>query len=99
MAEYLYAAAEPPSVGELIEAGWHAIAAHIDAERQFHGRARDRPGPITSFERYWRAVAAPDDSPEAKVTDRIALTQIWPRLRPALSMLKASADPAHRTAS
>jgi hypothetical protein len=81
IAEHLYAAEEPPAIGELIEAGWQAIARHVDAESQFLGRAHDGPaGPGRNFERYWRAVAAPVDGPEDKVIDRLALAQIWPRL-------------------
>jgi hypothetical protein len=97
MAEQLYAAAEPPAVGELIEAGWRAIAGHIDAERQFLGRAHNGPaGPGQKFERYWRHVAAPADSPEEKVIERLALATIWPCLRPvnreALAALAAHGD-------
>jgi hypothetical protein len=80
LAEHLYAAQEPPTAGELIEAGWHAIAAHDEARRQFTGRGHGGTGPGQNFERYWRAVSAPADSPEDKVTDRIALAQIWPCL-------------------
>jgi hypothetical protein len=84
MAEHLYCANVPPAVGELIEAGWRAITEHGSAYRQFLGRAHDGPaGPGKKFERYWRHVAAPEDSPEEKVTERIALAQIWPCLRPS----------------
>jgi len=97
MAEHLYAAPEPPTAGELVKVGWHAIAAHGDARRQFLGLAHDGPpGPGLNFERYWRGVTAPADSPEDKVTDRIALAQIWPRLTPAsreaLAALAAHGD-------
>lgn len=48
------------------------------------------------FERYWLDVAAPADSPEEKVTERLALAQIWPCLRPvnreALAALAAHED-------
>jgi hypothetical protein len=50
----------------------------------------------TRFERYWRHVAAPDDGPEEKITERLALAQIWPHLRPvhreALAALAAHGD-------
>jgi hypothetical protein len=84
VAEHLYAVGERPTPGELIRAGWLAIRHHGESERQFLGRAHDGPaGPGRHFERYWRAVAAPADSPEDKVIERIALAQIWPRLRPS----------------
>jgi hypothetical protein len=84
MAERLYAPDEPPGPGELIRAGWLAIRHHGEAERQFLGRAHDGPtGSGRNFERYWRQVAAPANTPEEKITERIALTQIWPRLRPS----------------
>ena len=97
MAEHLYAAEAPPAVGELIEAGWRAIAGHAGAERQFLGRAHDGPhGPGQKFERYWRQVAAPAGSPEEKVIERLALATIWPCIRPAnrdaLAALAAHGD-------
>ena len=82
MAEHLYAAEQPPTAGELIHAGWKAMAEHTDARRQFLGRAHDGPGPWRGFERYWRHVAAPADSPEDKIIEQLALAQIWPCLRP-----------------
>jgi hypothetical protein len=97
IAEHLYARDEPPTPGELIRAGWLAIRQHGEAERQFLGRAHDGPaGPGRNFERYWRAVAAPDDGPEAGLIERMALAQIWPRLTPAnrdaLAALAAHGD-------
>lgn len=97
MAEHLYAADQQPTPGDLFRAGWLAVSRHRDAERQFQGRAHDGPaGPGNHFERYWRGVSAPVDSPEDKITDRIALAQIWPCLRPvhreALTALATHGD-------
>ena len=67
----------------MVHAGWLAITAHADAHHQFLGRAhRQYNGPGQGFERYWRHVAAPDNGPEEKITERLPLAQIWPSLRP-----------------
>ncbi len=96
MAEHLYAAEQPPTVGELIQVGWQAITGHVEDRRQFHGHARDADGTGPKFERYWRYVAAPAPSPEDRIVERLALEQIWPHLRPvhrdALAALAAHGD-------
>jgi hypothetical protein len=84
LAQCLYAAQDKPTVDDLVQAGRLAIRHYGERERQFRGRAHDGPaGPGRNFERYWRAVGAPVDSPEDRLVDRMALAQIWPRLTPA----------------
>jgi len=38
-------------------------------------------GTVDGFERYWRSAASSHPGPEPAVIDRVALAQIWPRLR------------------
>jgi hypothetical protein len=98
MSEHLYACDEPPTVGELINAAWEAIAKHIGSHRQFLGHNTDDPdgGIRPAFDRYWRHVAGPASGPEERIIERIALAQIWPHLRPvhreALAALAAHGD-------
>jgi hypothetical protein len=98
LAEHLYACDEPPTVSELIRAGWRAISEHVDSRGQFHGYNRDNPdgGIRPRFEGYWRYVAGPSPGPEERIVERLALSQIWPRLRPqhreALTALAAHGD-------
>jgi hypothetical protein len=85
IAEFLYAAEEPPTSADLVRAAWNAISDQADSRRQFLGYAHAHSAETTgrNFERYWHAVAAPADSPEERLVKRIALAQIWPRLTPA----------------
>lgn len=85
IAECLYAASEPPSSADLVRAAWEAIRAQADSRRQFLGYAHVHAAESTgrNFERYWRSVAGPHDGPEERLIERIALSQIWPRLTPA----------------
>jgi hypothetical protein len=82
--EHIYTCDEPPLPGEVIRAGWQAIGTHVDKGHQFHGLdTHDRYAGITGgFERYWWYAARPAGSPEERVAERVALAQIWPRLRP-----------------
>jgi hypothetical protein len=82
--EHLYTCDQPPLPSEVIRAGWQAIGTHVDKEHRFHGLdTHDRYAGITGgFERYWWYAARPAGSPEERVAERVALAQIWPRLRP-----------------
>jgi hypothetical protein len=97
IAEYLYAAEEPPTPPDLIHAGLAAIGRHRSSRRQFLGLATDgTDGTHRGFERYWSHFTAPTDSPEDKIIERLALAQIWPRLtrasREALVALATCGD-------
>jgi hypothetical protein len=83
--EHLYASGQPPSSRELMDAASRAVNHDVQLTDQFHGRnTKDRyAGTKTKgFERYWWFTATPAPGPENKVTDRVALAQIWPRLHP-----------------
>lgn len=96
--EHLYACTEPPSSLELIQAGERALARMILDEYRHYGYAgRDGyagAGSGTNYQRFWWTTPTP--SPENRVVDRTALSQIWPRLsdgqREALAALAATED-------
>lgn len=50
-------------------------------------RASSAPSPDFTGHRYWQPAASP--SPETTVIERVALAQIWPRLRPEHQVLAA----------
>jgi hypothetical protein len=78
--EHLYTADEPPAMPDMAHAADQAVGRDIAQTHRFYGRRTgDR---YTGFERYWHTIASHGDSPEITVTDRVALAQIWPRLRP-----------------
>jgi hypothetical protein len=82
--EHIYTADEPPQVRDVILAGFRAISGEVEKTRRFYGLdAKDRyAGTTAGFERYWWFAGQAAPSPEGKVTERVALAQIWPRLRP-----------------
>jgi Helix-turn-helix domain len=82
--EHIYAADEPPQIRDVIRAGFKAIGREADKTRRFYGQdTHDRyAGTTGGFERYWWFAGRPAPGPEDKVTERLALAQIWPRLRP-----------------
>ncbi len=99
MAEHLYASDQPPTVRELIQAGWKAISDHIQQSDQFHGHNTDDRYAGTTrprFETYWRDTAGPAPGLDEQIIERLALAQICPRLRPAhreaLAALAAHGD-------
>jgi hypothetical protein len=83
--EHIYASDQPPSSRELMQVANRAVNRDMQMTRQFHGR-NTHDGytgkTIKGFERYWWFTATPAPSPENKVTERVALAQIWPRLHP-----------------
>ena len=105
MAELLYASDEPPTVRDLIDTGWRAIAAQVYSNAPFHGYNRADPDGTTwrGFERFWWSTAGPTPGPEDRVVERLAVEQIWPRLRPshraALTALAAHGDYARAAES
>jgi hypothetical protein len=82
--EHIYTAASPPEARDVIRTGWQAIGAHIDRGHRFYGLdTHDRyAGTHAGFERYWWTACRPTPGPEERVTDQVALAQIWPQLRP-----------------
>jgi hypothetical protein len=96
--EHIYASEQPPPAREVIRAGWKAVGDDVGRAQRFYGLdAHDRyAGTSAGFERYWWFAARPAPGPEDRVTERVALAQIWPRLRPAhrdvLAALAAHGD-------
>src|SRR5690606_15785363 len=80
---HLYEVDQAPTRRDLLNLAWNTIRAAARADCTFRGwqpgyDALTRPG----FERYWALSANPHPGPEASVVERLALAQIWPRLRP-----------------
>ena len=82
--EHLYTSDQPPDKSAVLRAAAHAVGQDVQQLHRFHGRnTHDRhAGTVAGFHRYWQPAASPSPSPETAVIDRVALAQIWPRLRP-----------------
>lgn len=82
--EHLYASDQRPEPAALLRAAAHAVGQDVQQLHRFYGRnTHDRyAGTVAGFERYWRTAASTSSGPEPAVIDRVALAQIWPRLRP-----------------
>jgi hypothetical protein len=82
--EHIYTADERPETRDVIRAGFQAISSEADRTRRFYGQDTHNryAGTTGGFERYWWFAGRPTPGPEDKVTERLALAQIWPRLRP-----------------
>jgi hypothetical protein len=82
IAEFLYAADEPPTGADLIRAAWAAIGDDTDRTHRSHGwSTHDRYAGLTGrFQQYWVGSGHHTHSPEEPVVERVALAQIWPRL-------------------
>jgi hypothetical protein len=92
IAEHLCTAAERPDRRDLILAGWRAISEYVDKDARFRGHSFAGGGQTRKgFTRYWT-----DPDPvglEERVTDDVALGQIWPRLtQPERDLLAALAE-------
>lgn len=93
MAEHLYASETPPTRRELIRAGWDALRRHVEDEWHTHGVARntrtrtasvyDGGQTMVNFWRFWWAQARTVPSPEGRIVERVALWQVFARLRPS----------------
>jgi hypothetical protein len=100
--ELLYTTDQTPQPRDLIHAAWAAADDNTRRDMQHRGIPRARGTTYTGrddlprYHAYWTTVARVTGSPEEPVTDRLALTQIWPRLTPvqqqALSALAAHGD-------
>lgn len=88
-AELLYTAAEPPDSRDLYCAAWRAADYLTTRTAEESGVSRSRGDAYTGrtdvpkWHAYWTTVARHTASPEEPVVERLALAQIWPRLRPA----------------
>jgi hypothetical protein len=80
IAEALYAAAEPPEPGDLIRAGQESVTGFLHTELRHWGIKHDRSR-RPSFAMYWDEVARHTASPENGIIERLALWQVWARLR------------------
>ena len=83
--EHIYTSEQPPGHNEVMQAASRAVNMDVQQTRQFHGRNTHHRYPgatIKGFERYWWFTANTTPGPENRVTDRVALAQIWPRLHP-----------------
>ncbi len=82
--EHIYTSDQPPDKSAVLRAAAHAVGQDVQQLHRFYGRnTHDRyAGTVAGFYRYWQPAASPCPSPETAVIDRIALAQIWPRLRP-----------------
>jgi hypothetical protein len=83
----------------MMNAATRAVNADVQLAHQFHGHnTHNRYAQTTTkgFELYWWHTAHTTPGPENKITERVALTQIWPRLRPehqqVLAALAAHGD-------
>lgn len=96
IAEYLCSAESAPSARELLEAGVLALHREVRGQIRHRGARRDGTNTGAAFDRYWSWCSAPLASPEAAVTERLALAQIWPALtarqRDCLTALAATGD-------
>ena len=81
--EHLYTSDQPPEMPAVARAAERAVGQDVQQMHRFYGRnTHDRyAGTVAGFHRYWQPTASPSLSPEIAVIDRVALAQIWPRLR------------------
>lgn len=80
IAEALYAAEDRPEPSELVHAGWEALSGFLTDERHHWGLKPDgseRP----SYALYWNEAVRVTPSPENGIVERLALWQVWARLR------------------
>ncbi len=104
--EHLYASDQPPTPRAIMHAADRAVNADVQLAHQFHGHNthnRYADTKTKGFELYWWSTASTTPSPENKITERLALAQIWPRLHPrhqkVLAALAAHGDYGHAAAS
>jgi hypothetical protein len=88
-AELLYSTDEPPTSTDLIRAARDAADYETRRTGEHRGRGRVRDdgsrsdGSMPKFWAYWDRESNVTHSHENGIVDRIALTQIWPKLTPA----------------
>lgn len=77
--EHLYTAAEAPARQDLVLSGWHAIREYVQKDARFRGYNSASAETRKGYVRYWDS--ADSAGPEERVTDYLALSQIWPHLK------------------
>jgi len=78
--EHLYTASEAPARQDLILSGWRAIREYVQKDARFRGYNFDNAGETRKgYTRYWTSTNPA--GPEERVTDALALAQIWPHLK------------------
>lgn len=87
MVEYLYKADAEPTSNELISAAWKAVRRYVEDEWHTHGVSRTKSvyhgaETMPNFQRYWSDHNKSTPSHEDRVIDRLALPQVWSKLRP-----------------
>ncbi|WP_255951590.1 hypothetical protein [Streptomyces odontomachi] len=86
--ELLYSAEGPPAPRDIVQAAWRAADDCTRRDMQHRGIPRARGDNYTGrddvphFHAYWNTIARHTASPEEPVVERLALSQIWPRLAP-----------------
>jgi hypothetical protein len=93
--EHLLTSNSPPGRSELLRVGTEASDNLVRDNMRTHGKCTRHFGrPMPEFFRYWNPIHTA--SPEARIIEREALTQIWDLLRPseqrALTALAATGD-------
>lgn len=78
--EHLYAAENPPPEHALVRAGRDALRKSLQADLHFRAISHHTYEPMPSAYKFW-ALAKVTPAPQDTVIDRVALWQIWPRLR------------------
>jgi anti-sigma regulatory factor (Ser/Thr protein kinase) len=98
--DHLAGCDQPPESFDLYKAGQRAISRASERELREHGLTRGSDGlqAMPHFDAYWAHKTSP--AADAAVVDRLAVWQIWPRLRPLHQMaflaLAAHGDYRHR---
>lgn len=82
IAEALSQAAAAPSRDDLFRAARAEISRLTDQHYRAHGLASHTPQHTRAWQQYWWQHTRPQPSWDETVTERVALTQIWPRLSP-----------------
>ncbi len=82
--EHIYASDLPPEPSGVLRAAATAVGQDVQQLHRFYGRnTHDRyASTVAGVYRNWWSAASPCHGPESAVIDRMALAQIWPRLRP-----------------
>jgi hypothetical protein len=77
--EHLYTAVDAPARQEMVLAGWRAIREYVQKDAQFRGYNFAGADTRKGYVRYWNS--SHTAGPEERVTDYLALSQIWPHLK------------------
>lgn len=96
MSEHLLAAEGPPTSRDLLARASRAIVDHQVDDAHHHGWSQKKKTTQVNYLRYWDWAAGVVRSHEPRIVERVALAQIWPRLREVdrqtLTALAATGD-------